>query len=669
VYYSERGDFDDVGKRFLIDDCQCQSTSEFVLGKKFCPKVEARFNSIPDTMWFMAQTITTVGYGAPLPICEWGMAFSVVAMFFGSLALSMPIAVVGSYYSLLEFEKQERVKELRRTLTRTGTGGSSFATLSSDHREGTGTIENLTRLVKAEAAAGPKSPAEGLVRFLSEHVKSAARPKPTRARNQYQIDGAMPTDDLDAPKSALSYFNLYHPNPEVLTYLDTYLSDFAEELHLRGRSAPAPPEVGHLVPASSLTRPKTGAGALPHTQDASATVAVSAVKNEAVFDVCLHERLGDDTLSADASRRAQIRATGVALRQAERRRTKRAAAIDIPDGLAHKQTFFYPGVYSSIRVARVALQHVHRSVLESEGDPTTHASIRGPGGGGGGDGRDRIRRVVIQFPRPHVSTTSNLASPDRVTAALPTHYVAEPYTRRKKGNAVPSLAAHTWHMAHTSAVYGAAGGHAGDAALGATFGGTGALERNLFPGNVVTLQGTAYQYRCDDADMASVFKAFECALFDLRRQKLSKVSGTLYGMPVDGVTQKDTAADPLAAGATVGSGEARRSPPRRHGGSPHQSLRRRGRSPSPLLNGDPADPEYVELSAVSGPNSAVAAADALRRAHATADGELLSPFMSSVAAQSGRRSTAESSAAAQKVVEKRRKERLGKFSRDPHVGL
>jgi hypothetical protein len=310
-------------------------------------------------------------------------------------------------------------------------------------------------------------------------------------------------------------------------------------------------------------------------------------------------------------------------------------------------------VYSSTRVARVLLRHVHRSELESEGDPSTHASLRhNQSGGGGGNGR--VRRVVIQFVPP-AANASTSSGPGHRTA-----FYAEPFTKRAKGNAVPALAAHTWHMAHTSAAYGAAGGYVASQEDGNM---VGSLERNLFPGNVVTLNGTAYQYRCDDADLHGAIKAFECALFDLRRRKLAKISGGLYGMPVDGVAFKDAVADPVAEGVTVAAASAVRG-----GGdaattmSSSPGLRRRGRSSSPLVNGDPSDAEYMDL----GPTAAGTQADLLRRAHATADGELAVPFMSTIVVQTG---SGTSAAHQQRASEKKRKQRLSQFSRGPSVGL
>ena len=56
------------------------------------------FRSIPHAIWFMMVTMTTVGYGDVVPFTDTGRAISIIAMVFGVLFLSMPLAIVGNNF-------------------------------------------------------------------------------------------------------------------------------------------------------------------------------------------------------------------------------------------------------------------------------------------------------------------------------------------------------------------------------------------------------------------------------------------------------------------------------------------------------------------------------------------------------------------------------------------
>lgn len=57
------------------------------------------FTSIPTTMWFLAVTMSTVGYGDMVPVSYGGLWCSLVAMMFGIIFIAMPITLVGTNFT------------------------------------------------------------------------------------------------------------------------------------------------------------------------------------------------------------------------------------------------------------------------------------------------------------------------------------------------------------------------------------------------------------------------------------------------------------------------------------------------------------------------------------------------------------------------------------------
>ena len=71
------------------------------------------FSSIPATMWFLAVTMTTVGYGDMIPITYGGLWCSLVAMMFGIIFIAMPITMIGT-----NFTRAWKRKDQWRSITR-----------------------------------------------------------------------------------------------------------------------------------------------------------------------------------------------------------------------------------------------------------------------------------------------------------------------------------------------------------------------------------------------------------------------------------------------------------------------------------------------------------------------------------------------------------------------
>jgi len=99
----------------------------------FCEKMEdpdnANFNNIPHSMWFMAVTMTTVGYGDVSPSTIVGRVITSFAMIFGVLFLSMPLAIVGNNFCDIWAEKEKVIflERLKEAFQLKGTKNSSSA--------------------------------------------------------------------------------------------------------------------------------------------------------------------------------------------------------------------------------------------------------------------------------------------------------------------------------------------------------------------------------------------------------------------------------------------------------------------------------------------------------------------------------------------------------------
>ena len=92
---------------FLFVSVIVFSTFLFFAEKLDVQKVPA-FYSIPHAIWFMTVTMTTVGYGEVYPLSVAGRCVTSVAMLFGVLFLSMPLAIVGNNFCMV-WDDKERV--------------------------------------------------------------------------------------------------------------------------------------------------------------------------------------------------------------------------------------------------------------------------------------------------------------------------------------------------------------------------------------------------------------------------------------------------------------------------------------------------------------------------------------------------------------------------------
>jgi len=75
--------------------------------------VNSKMQSIPATIWWGTQTLTTVGYGDVVPVTPLGKLLGVVVMFAGIATFALPISVIGAGF--LEV-RQKRTPDSRHTV-------------------------------------------------------------------------------------------------------------------------------------------------------------------------------------------------------------------------------------------------------------------------------------------------------------------------------------------------------------------------------------------------------------------------------------------------------------------------------------------------------------------------------------------------------------------------
>jgi len=86
--------------------------------------IEPAFANIPETIWFIFVTMTTVGYGDIYPNSTIGKLLNIVAMYFGVLFLSMPLAILGNNFCNVWMDR-DRVTIIARMREALLQGGST----------------------------------------------------------------------------------------------------------------------------------------------------------------------------------------------------------------------------------------------------------------------------------------------------------------------------------------------------------------------------------------------------------------------------------------------------------------------------------------------------------------------------------------------------------------
>jgi hypothetical protein len=223
VYYSEKGTYDTNLQQFMIADCSCESSPHYHLtlrnnGTKdaelLCPKKESQFYSIPHTMWWAVVTMATVGYGDLVPQCSLGKVFASVSIVLGVFFMAMPIAIVGSYFTMVVDENDKEMRMAKNRLLVQG----------RDERR------KLHDLVLAKELY---TVTDQELQMFCLNVKVA--PKSTRQETEsmlYQIVTPPDTQKMSLAKDTIRFLcrtvpegtvSLTDPSPPFLHQLETYL--------------------------------------------------------------------------------------------------------------------------------------------------------------------------------------------------------------------------------------------------------------------------------------------------------------------------------------------------------------------------------------------------------------------------------------------------------------
>jgi len=107
VYMFEKGDF-------IVNGCIDHETKvtrdcfmrDNIWGNK---KEESPFYSIPQAIWWVFTTITTVGYGDIYPTSYEGKGVAILTMHAGILGLALPISIIGTNFREI-FEFRQKAK-------------------------------------------------------------------------------------------------------------------------------------------------------------------------------------------------------------------------------------------------------------------------------------------------------------------------------------------------------------------------------------------------------------------------------------------------------------------------------------------------------------------------------------------------------------------------------
>ena len=151
LFTLESGAFQAQSKKFLVRNEDCEMTAAYIMGAIQCPRLESRFVSIPDSMWFSLITVLTVGYGDMVPLTSAGRLLTVALIISGILFTAMPIAIVGTNFTLTV----ERLKHERKCVVETMARRKEMSRL----------FEDVNR-VEVMMTQPPATPAGALVRFL-----------------------------------------------------------------------------------------------------------------------------------------------------------------------------------------------------------------------------------------------------------------------------------------------------------------------------------------------------------------------------------------------------------------------------------------------------------------------------------------------------------------------
>ena len=118
IYTLESGSWNEQTMQFMVRDEDCEMSAPAVLGKIECERTESKFISAVHAMWFVLITFLQVGYGDIVPLTMGGRAMGGITIVAGSLFMAMPIAIVGTNFTIAIDRLREERRSVRILLAR-----------------------------------------------------------------------------------------------------------------------------------------------------------------------------------------------------------------------------------------------------------------------------------------------------------------------------------------------------------------------------------------------------------------------------------------------------------------------------------------------------------------------------------------------------------------------
>jgi hypothetical protein len=175
VYYVERGEWDPVSRKWVVP--AGGGVVSMSAGS------DTFFQSIPDTFWWTAVSIATVGYGDTYAITGLGRFLSALTFLQGIVLLAIPVSIITSTLHG-EYDRITRIRDIRAVVEGAGNGvdaGAKDAALKSAGASPAGGLQ-----VSAAAASGAgKSSRDDFVSGTAPNTarKIAAAAKSSKAES------------------------------------------------------------------------------------------------------------------------------------------------------------------------------------------------------------------------------------------------------------------------------------------------------------------------------------------------------------------------------------------------------------------------------------------------------------------------------------------------------
>eukprot|EP01062_Namystynia_karyoxenos_P062000 TRINITY_DN5484_c0_g1_i2.p1 TRINITY_DN5484_c0_g1~~TRINITY_DN5484_c0_g1_i2.p1 ORF type:complete len:702 (+),score=189.15 TRINITY_DN5484_c0_g1_i2:88-2193(+) len=189
IFYTERDQakFDFTGKRCIPEVLDPVRSCKGKWVRNWDSKYDDRgrplnqaFQSIPDAMWWVLVTLTTVGYGDSFPRTELGKATAGICMMSGTLVLAYPVTILTSSFSEAwdEWKKAKWVRDRQARLNDMLQELGRRAAKHKAHRRAADRVSLACRTIAPDEAALPA---------IQQPVDAGRQQQPQPARRSLQL--------------------------------------------------------------------------------------------------------------------------------------------------------------------------------------------------------------------------------------------------------------------------------------------------------------------------------------------------------------------------------------------------------------------------------------------------------------------------------------------------